>query len=284
LLSGLVLWNLTNPSLPPVELKPARKLGDESRIVGCGFLDDSSLVVVSDGGPVLLANPLTPDKFILVGRVAGGAQWATAHTGGRLVLHFERAAEIWDIERERINHSFIATVRSGTVLGQVSISRGGQHIFVGVGLGHNGEGGPNYRERYGIHQYEANGRFAREVVTGHGQLVNLECSPCGKFLAGVLGVRLVVWDIASGKQLAELEAGGTRLFRGPQFHPSGRFLAAGGANLEGGVYCWDTATWREIVSYRWPVGPVMQVVFSPDGTLAAAGGERGQVMVWDVDE
>jgi WD40 repeat protein len=96
-------------------------------------------------------------------------------------------------------------------------------------------------------------------------------------------LRLVVWSVETGKILGELEAGGTRLFRGPRFHPSGRFLAAGGANIEGGVYCWNVGTWEELVGYRWPVGPVMCVTFSADGTLAAAGGEKGHIMVWDVD-
>jgi WD40 repeat protein len=116
-----------------------------------------------------------------------------------------------------------------------------------------------------------------------GALVDLTWSPCGRYLAGVLGARLVVWAADTGKPVAELEAGGTRLFRGPRFHPSGRFLAAGGANLEGGVYCWGVGTWTELVGYRWPVGPVACLNFGPDGTLAAAGGERGRITVWDVD-
>jgi WD40 repeat protein len=111
----------------------------------------------------------------------------------------------------------------------------------------------------------------------------LTWSPCGRYIAGVLGARLVVWSAEDGKTRGELEAGGTRLFRGPRFHPSGRFLAAGGANIDGGVYCWNVGTWEELTGFRWPVGPVACVNFSPDGTLAAAGGERGRILVWDVD-
>ncbi len=91
------------------------------------------------------------------------------------------------------------------------------------------------------------------------------------------------WSTENGTLVSELEAGGTRLFCGPCFHPSGRFLAAGGANVEGGVYCWDVSTWKELAGYRWPVGPVVSVCFSPDGSRTAAGGERGGATVWDAD-
>jgi WD40 repeat protein len=123
----------------------------------------------------------------------------------------------------------------------------------------------------------------RKPIKGAGMLRELTWSPCGRFLVGIISAKLVVWSAESGAVLGELEAGGTRLFRGPCFHPSGNFLAAGGANVEGGVYSWGVGTWTELVGYRWPVGPVMCVSFSPDGTLAAAGGERGHVLVWDVD-
>jgi WD40 repeat protein len=127
------------------------------------------------------------------------------------------------------------------------------------------------------------GEPAGELEPTTGQLTSLAWSPCRRYVAGVLGARLVVWSAEDGRLRGELAAGGTRLFRGPRFHPSGRFLAAGGANLDGGVYCWNVGTWEELVGYRWPVGPVACVAFSPDGTLAAAGGERGRVLVWDVD-
>lgn len=115
-----------------------------------------------------------------------------------------------------------------------------------------------------------------------GYLNVLSWSPCDRFLAGVLGARLVVWSVEDGAAV-ELGTGTTRLFRAPCFHPSGNVLAAGGANLDGGVYSWEVGTWREIAGYRWPIGPVACVGFSPDGTLAAAGSERGRITVWDVD-
>lgn len=70
-------------------------------------------------------------------------------------------------------------------------------------------------------------------------------------------------------------------FTGVGFHPSGRFLAA--TSNDTTVKLYDTATWGLATSYTWAAGRLRSVAFSPDGTLAAAGGDGGKVVLWDVD-
>jgi hypothetical protein len=36
-------------------------------------------------------------------------------------------------------------------------------------------------------------------------------------------------------------------------------------------------------AFNWEIGRLRSVAFSPDGMLAAAGGDRGKIVVWDVD-
>ena len=66
------------------------------------------------------------------------------------------------------------------------------------------------------------------------------------------------------------------------FHPSGRWFGVVG-DL-GRVDCVDTETGQLIRTFDWNIGPTRGIAFSPDGTLAAASGDNGTVVVWDVDE
>jgi hypothetical protein len=46
---------------------------------------------------------------------------------------------------------------------------------------------------------------------------------------------------------------------------------------------WDLAAGKERAAYNWDVGPVHAVAFAPDGMTAAAAGETGSILVWDVE-
>jgi WD40 repeat protein len=66
------------------------------------------------------------------------------------------------------------------------------------------------------------------------------------------------------------------------FHPAAKFLAVirGGPTL---VKMYTVEGLKQTATFNWKVGPLNEVVFSPDGTLAAAGGRDGRIVVWDVD-
>lgn len=70
-------------------------------------------------------------------------------------------------------------------------------------------------------------------------------------------------------------------FTAVAFHPSGRYLAA--ASNDATVKLYDTTTWEVARTFTWDIGRMRSIAFSPDGTLAAAGSDKGKVVVWDVD-
>ncbi len=89
------------------------------------------------------------------------------------------------------------------------------------------------------------------------------------------------WNVATGRRTGQCPAPGRAYFRGLTIEPFGRFLLT--VSGDGQARYWDFATLSPIKALKWPVGKLHSVSISPDGTLAAAGGDKGQVVVWDVD-
>jgi WD40 repeat protein len=67
-----------------------------------------------------------------------------------------------------------------------------------------------------------------------------------------------------------------------RFSPDNRLLLTGTDN--GLCALHDSAQGEMRVAFDWGIGPIHSVAFSPDGLTCAAGGENGQIAVWDVDE
>lgn len=112
--------------------------------------------------------------------------------------------------------------------------------------------------------------------------VQAAVSSDGRWVAGVHTKHLVAWRADDpGAPPVERKNDGRLHFTGLAFHPSGAYLATTSTDTTVRVY--DTATWEVVRTYAWDVGRLRCVAFSPDGLLAAAGGEKGQIVVWDVD-
>lgn len=70
-------------------------------------------------------------------------------------------------------------------------------------------------------------------------------------------------------------------FTGVTFHPNNKYLAA--TSNDATVKLYDTTTWDVVRTFTWDIGRMRSIAFSPEGTLAAAGSDKGKVIVWDVD-
>lgn len=107
----------------------------------------------------------------------------------------------------------------------------------------------------------------------------LQASPDGSAVVGTHEATLVVWR--PGANPEKVRPGGRKHITRAAFHPSGKHLAV--TSNDETVRLLDTQTWAVARQFAWNIGRLKVVAFSPDGTLAAAGGERGRVVVWDVD-
>lgn len=64
-------------------------------------------------------------------------------------------------------------------------------------------------------------------------------------------------------------------------HPTRNLIASAGT--DGTVRFWNADDATEARTFDWQMGAVTAVAFAPDGLTCAAGGDNGQVVVWDVD-
>ena len=89
------------------------------------------------------------------------------------------------------------------------------------------------------------------------------------------------FDPATGRAVGELVHPRRSYVTGLAVHPGGKAIAT--CRNDGTVWLWEPATLQPIRTFDWKLGKLVSVAFSPDGLLAAAGTEDGQVVVWDLD-
>lgn len=117
----------------------------------------------------------------------------------------------------------------------------------------------------------------------------MQFAPDGRQLVGLNAMNLLIWQIPEVGDLGapRLVRNTTRKnFTAMAYHPSGRYLYVtcnGENNKDVTVHVFDTTTWKRTEQFVWQLGNLKAVAVSPDGTLAAAGSDRGEIVIWDVD-
>lgn len=126
-------------------------------------------------------------------------------------------------------------------------------------------------------EFETVGSFP---LTGSDAL-GLAFSPDGTQLVAAQKMTLLVWPVPALGEPRLIRNLSRQHFTSIAFHPSGRHLFA--TSNDGTAHVFDTASWGRMARFGWKVGRLRSVAVSTDGLLAAAGGDRGEVVVWDVD-
>ncbi|HUR55881.1 MAG TPA: WD40 repeat domain-containing protein [Gemmataceae bacterium] len=94
--------------------------------------------------------------------------------------------------------------------------------------------------------------------------------------------RILAWGLP-GLDPPKVVANDSRLhFTAAAYDPTGRYLFT--TSNDATVVVWDTESWERVRRFTWKIGRLRSVAVSGDGAQAAAGSEKGEVVVWDVDE
>lgn len=173
----------------------------------------------------------------------------------------------------------IAFSRDGRWLASGHIVRiGSQQRSLGHGLG-----------RYDIPDYDylvcirelASGRIVQSLDSWQQGVSNLAFSPRGTTLAGTAGPRLRIWDVERNREVA-VHKRGPKHFQGLAFTPDGRYLAT--VSNDETVRIWEAQSWQEHKTFTWKIGKLLNIALDPQGCRAAAGSDKGQIIIWDLDD
>jgi WD40 repeat protein len=106
---------------------------------------------------------------------------------------------------------------------------------------------------------------------------------------------VTIYDIATGETVTKMYGPPSSWFKIVWSADGSRLAVGGGLDedifvgypwnrgwLENMVMVWDTATWEEIGRFVGHNGRVLDLAFSPDGTLLASSSSDGTVIVWQV--
>jgi len=109
----------------------------------------------------------------------------------------------------------------------------------------------------------------------------LAISPDGLALVAACDWKAIVYGIVRKQERFAL-TGHKGNVRSLAISPDNRRILTG--SWDKTVKCWEADSGREVSSYDWRIGRVNCVAFAPDGLRAAAAGDEGKIIVWDVEE
>lgn len=117
--------------------------------------------------------------------------------------------------------------------------------------------------------------------TGNASASCFAFTPDEERLVVGFGHGAAVWRVGHWAEPPVRIAGHGALVRAVGFLPGGGTALT--AAMDGTVRLWDATTGAEVRSFDWGIGKVQAAAVSPDGTMCAAGGDDGHLVVWDVD-
>jgi WD40 repeat protein len=254
--SEVVLWNsiLDEPTV-----LPRKKLGHGQPLCVTFTPEGDPLVVFDNGRIGVYSTPIG------ISTEVRPLHWYALHPTQPLIAFASGAAvHVWDIvSRKRRFEDHIGTKLWGGLAFDET-----RQALVGCANG-----------RFEFWSYATGDKLGLSIATSQTLPNAISCSPNGRWLAATTEKRVRVWEIETQTLVKEFPVKGQKQFATLAFHPNGNLIATGSRGL---VQQWDQHTWSEVSAHSWRIGATRTMAISPDGTIAAVGGQLGYVAVWDI--
>lgn len=171
--------------------------------------------------------------------------------------------EVWDL---RTGEKIVTLKANGCLDGLLLFSPDGTSLACGS-------------ER-GFHLWDVENWESIPIERDQERVLSISFTPDGTTLASArLDGRIKLWDVATGYNLATIEAHGAGVLS-VSFSSDGAILASG--SHDGTVKLWDGANWQGTTTFSGHSGNLDAVAFSPDGATLAAASWYGTVELWEI--
>ena len=275
---GVYLWNLTSPSSVPVRLDT-----DDRDCRELAFSNDGRSVAWLVSGTRRMYDRDTrqrTDQQISLTRLA--SELAQSANCSRLISKHglpDHCLIGWRAyEEEWIRTWTVSTAELATE--SITLSPDGTFfaMLTRVALGEGWAANPRRLE-------------VRDAATARIRMIGqyhynyaepLTFSPDSRQLAGFNDMTLMTWSLPGDGEPQKVRNDNRKQFTAIAYHPSGRRLYA--ASNDTTVHVFDTTTLVRLNRFTWHLGRLKSVAVSPDGALAAAGGDKGDIIIWDLDD
>ncbi|MGE3808280.1 MAG: hypothetical protein AB7K24_26770, partial [Gemmataceae bacterium] len=279
------------------ELEPWQNLRASATITGLRFSPDSKLVALSDDEGVIRLLEVATAKIL---RRIGALDRQPPFVGAMIVVRTslgvgtQKSGLAFSPDGKKLAVSFGAAgvryfdVDSGQ---EKSVSTSGHRSAVSRVAVHSSGKTLTSLDRSGNALVWNLGTQQQERNFRVGEMAQVSVG--GRWVAGIHGTEVRVFDSHNGKQVQKIDIG-KKMIRALAISPDGKRVAV----RSNGIEIWDVAAGRMLQSFGAPANagnglqPVIvnlegvltpELRFSPDGRLLAGAGSTQQLSIWNVD-